>query len=79
MARSVIALCSCAHRLPYFLTKRVGMGPAAAATAATVFDVTGVLGSIATGVLVDKLYNGRMLGALYARKGSNPRDYRAVL
>jgi len=50
--------------MPYFLDKRVGLGPTGAAQAATLFDVTGVLGSLATGVIVDKVYGGRMIAAV---------------
>jgi len=47
--------------LPYFFSKRVKMGAAAAALVSTIFDVSGVIGSIGTGFLCDKCYGGRMI------------------
>jgi sugar phosphate permease len=47
--------------LPYFLTKHVGMDSAAAGVMAAVFDVAGVLGSIATGLLCDSVFGGKMI------------------
>jgi len=47
--------------LPYFLTKHVGLSSASAGTVAAIFDVAGVLGSIATGCLCDGLFGGRMI------------------
>mmetsp|Transcript_30439 Transcript_30439/g.78957 ORF Transcript_30439/g.78957 Transcript_30439/m.78957 type:complete len:466 (+) Transcript_30439:72-1469(+) len=50
--------------LPYFLTKHVGMSSASAGTMAAVFDVAGVLGSIATGFLCDGIFGGRMIATV---------------
>lgn len=47
--------------LPYFLTKQVGMSSASAGTMAAIFDVAGVLGSIATGLLCDGMFGGKMI------------------
>ncbi|KAL3918944.1 MAG: hypothetical protein SGPRY_005811 [Prymnesium sp.] len=47
--------------LPYFLSKHVGMDAASAALMATVFDVAGILGSVATGFLCDSVFDGWMI------------------
>jgi len=48
--------------LPYFFTRRVGMGPAASALVSTIFDLAGVVGSVSAGFLVDAVCGGRMIG-----------------
>jgi len=48
---------------PYFLSNHVKMDASAAALMATIFDITGVLGSISSGLLCDRLLGGRMITA----------------
>jgi sugar phosphate permease len=51
--------------LPYFLTKHVGLSSASAGTMAAIFDVAGVLGSIATGFLCDGVFGGHMIATVF--------------
>lgn len=47
--------------LPYFLTRHVKMNPASSGVVSTIFDITGAIGSVLSGLMVDKVLKGRMI------------------